>query len=115
MAVLPKTRRFQKANDPFLCLHCQKKVPPAGKTSRNHCPFCLHSRHVDHFPGDRANPCQGLLAPFAYEGSGGKISIWFECQSCGFQGKNRALLEDPYQADDFVKILALSGKSPSRG
>ena len=38
-----------------------KKVEPLGYTSRNHCPFCLWSLHVDENPGDRACECGGEM------------------------------------------------------
>jgi hypothetical protein len=48
-------------NTGFRCEHCQQMVQPVTNGSyRNHCPFCLHSKHVDIMPGDRRNPgCQG--------------------------------------------------------
>ena len=44
----------------FKCKHCHRFVcPPAsGGHHRNHCPFCLYSRHVDDCkPGDRMSDC----------------------------------------------------------
>ena len=40
----------------FRCHHCRADVPEdaPGTRNRNHCPFCLWSRHVDIEPGDRA-------------------------------------------------------------
>ncbi|WP_419962425.1 RNHCP domain-containing protein [Psychrobacillus sp. BM2] len=28
---------------------------------RNHCPFCLFSKHLDNYPGDRSSECQDLM------------------------------------------------------
>jgi hypothetical protein len=50
-----ENKRFVKNDDFFVCVHCGKEVKPLGYTSRDHCPFCLWSVHVDVNPGDRAN------------------------------------------------------------
>ena len=105
--------RFTKINETFVCDQCGHQVPTAKKTCRNHCPKCLYSKHVDHFPGDRANECHGLLKPFAWEQDPQKgVVIWFRCVRCGTETRNRALLDDPTASDDFDAIMRLSGKSP---
>ena len=45
-------KRFVKNDCAFTCVHCGAEVLPMGKSSRNHCPFCLWSLHVDILPGD---------------------------------------------------------------
>lgn len=108
---LPSKGRFFKINESFDCLHCGAAVPPAKKTCRNHCPFCLHSRHVDVYPGDRANSCGGLLKPVGYELHKKKgLMLIFRCQRCQQQNRTIALLEDPLAADDYQLILSLSGR-----
>ena len=108
------TSRFTKINESFLCDHCGHSVPEAKKTCRNHCPKCLHSKHVDVFPGDRSEECRGLLVPFAWEQDGQKgMMLWFRCQKCGAERRNKALTDDSVEADDFAAILRLSGASPS--
>lgn len=54
-------------NDTFVCKVCGKTVIMAGAGSehRNHCPYCLHSRHLDIEPGDRAADCGGVMEPIA--------------------------------------------------
>ena len=105
---------FVRKNEAFTCLSCQKEVPKAKKTCRNHCPYCLHSRHLDHMPGDRQHPCKGLMAAFAYEAHPKKgVVLWFLCHKCQDIRSNIAILEDDV-ADDYEKILKLSGKAPSR-
>ncbi len=50
----------------FKCLNCGKIVSDSrfmGTENRNHCPFCLWSKHVDIKPGDRAQLCHGLMKP----------------------------------------------------
>ena len=58
-----ESKRFSKNDNGFICVNCGKEVLPLGFTSRNHCPFCLCSLHVDINPGDRANDCGGILRP----------------------------------------------------
>ena len=103
--------RFTKVNTPFSCANCGMSVPESKSTCRNHCPKCLHSKHVDVFPGDRMNPCQGLLKPIGYENHKKKgLMIWFQCQKCGDKNRNIASVNDPIQSDDYDAILQLSGK-----
>ena len=102
-------RSFTKINEAFTCEHCGREVPSSHKTCRNHCPFCLHSKHVDRLPGDRANPCKGLLVPVGYHNHSKKgLMIDFRCQRCAEETRNIALLDDRRQADDFEQILALT-------
>ena len=58
-----ETKRFTKNDAGFICRNCGREVPPLGYSSRNHCPFCLCSLHVDVLPGDRAADCGGILDP----------------------------------------------------
>ncbi len=104
--------RFSKINETFTCENCGKAVPLAEKTCRNHCPYCLHSKHVDVFPGDRANPCKGSLMPIGYEFHSKKgLMIQFKCKSCGELTRNIALLEDSFQPDDYDLILKLTPRA----
>ncbi len=100
--------RFTKVNEGFSCAHCGADVPPAKKTCRNHCPFCLHSLHVDRFPGDRAANCGGLLRPTGYQINSQKgLILLFKCVLCGDERSNIALRDDPVP-DDYDRILALT-------
>jgi len=85
---------FVKRNDCFVCEHCEAKVSPAKKTSRNHCPTCLYSKHVDIVPGDRMEVCQGLMKPVDYEYKQGTVEIQFRCIKCGKSGVNKAASDD---------------------
>lgn len=85
---------FRKLNDPFVCENCGANVPPASKTSRDHCNVCLYSKHVDIFPGDRKEVCSGLMKPIDYEYKSGKYVIVFKCIKCGKVGKNKAAKDD---------------------
>jgi hypothetical protein len=77
---------FIARQEPFDCGHCGKKVQPLEHGSyRNHCPYCLYSRHVDAAgPGDRASTCGAMMEPISmdYKGSKGWIIV-HECRKCG--------------------------------
>ena len=106
---LGHSRKFTHINESFACENCGKKVPPLARGCRNHCPYCLYSKHVDINPGDRANDCHGKLKPVGYELSGKKgIMIEYECESCGGKSRNRAATEDSVQSDSMEVILSLS-------
>lgn len=111
-------RRFQAigTNQGFRCVVCGADVPALENGSyRNHCPHCLHSRHVDVNPGDRANPCQGTLVPIGVEHSGKKgWVVVHRCDRCGEVRRNRAALDDPTCPDDFDALLALAAHAPGR-
>lgn len=105
--------KFTHINTGFECEYCGEVVRPLKTGCRNHCPFCLSSKHVDHFPGDRANPCHGRLKAFAYELDGKKgLILSFQCGRCGFKGRNRAACDDPHQPDDYDLILTLKPGMP---
>lgn len=97
-------------NVAFTCAHCGASVQPLTNGSiRNHCPACLHSRHVDEDPGDRASGCGGLLVPESVAWSGRKgWVVLHRCASCGAERRNRAAADDPRQPDDFDVLIALS-------
>ena len=40
-------KRFNELDEGFICEHCGKEVLPLGYTSRDHCPYCLYSKHVN--------------------------------------------------------------------
>lgn len=95
-------------NTGFICEHCGAEVRPLTNGSfRNHCPFCLWSKHVDDLPGDRAGDCGGLMEPIGIEYSGAKgYQIVHRCTKCQRTGKNR-VAEDTDQPDDRDLIFAL--------
>ena len=64
--------KFTEIDEEFICDKYRKKVPKLGYSCRNHCPYCLHSKHVDINPGDRAEQCHGDLEPIGLEINGKK-------------------------------------------
>ena len=104
-----ETKRFTKNDASFVCAHCGKVVEPLGYSSRNHCPFCLWSLHVDVNPGDRACTCGGQMEPIGVEVSAKKgYVIVHRCVRCGEIRRNRAANEAKVQPDDIKKIIRLS-------
>ncbi|MFZ5824446.1 MAG: RNHCP domain-containing protein [Bacillota bacterium] len=78
-------------NDAFACAHCGAQVPPiSGGGYRNHCPFCLHSLHVDEAPGDRASDCRGIMEPVGLHHHPRKgYQLVHRCTACGAVRRNR--------------------------
>lgn len=90
--------KFIARNEDFKCENCGKEVTKIifGGSYRNHCPFCLYSKHVDAgIPGDRANECQGLMAPIGVQTrKSGEYVLVHKCQKCGFERLNRIAGDD---------------------
>lgn len=93
-------RRFQRTREDFECLHCGRAVSGDGYT--NHCPECLHSRHVDVNPGDRAADCGGLMAPLAVARKSGELRVLHRCERCGLERWNRVADED--DGDEIARL-----------
>ena len=88
-------KNFSKNDQGFECIVCGKKVEPLGYTSRDHCPFCLHSLHVDINPGDRQNSCHGILKPIGCSVNSKKgYVIHYICQKCGQSHNNKSAEDD---------------------
>ena len=88
-------KTFTEIDEEFICENCGKKVPKLGYSCRNHCPYCLHSKHIDKNPGDRQEECHGDLEPIGLEINGKKgYVIIFKCKKCGKIRKNKAAIDD---------------------
>lgn len=98
---------FQKNDENFICDYCNKKVSSLKYTSRDHCPYCLCSKHVDINPGDRLNKCNGKLDPIGIEKYKDTYKIIYKCKKCNIIHKN-IMAND----DDMNKIIEVS-KNPS--
>ncbi len=81
-------KQFTMKDESFICDNCKKKVEKLHYTARDHCPFCLYSKHVDILPGDRKNGCQGLLKPVSIEKFKGSYKIIYRCLKCNQIHKN---------------------------
>ena len=104
-----ENKRFTKNDNGFICKNCGREVLPLGYTSRNHCPFCLCSLHVDINPGDRANDCGGILRPIKAEPDPKKgYVIIHKCDRCGAVVRNKAAHEAKIQPDDTSLIIKLT-------
>ena len=75
-------------DEEFICENCGNKVDKLNYTARDHCPYCLYSKHVDINPGDRLNKCKGLLKPVDIEKFKNTYKIIYECEKCGKLHKN---------------------------
>lgn len=107
-----ETKRFKKNDDGFICANCGLEVQPLGYSSRNHCPRCLCSLHVDIMPGDRQNSCGGILRPVRVlpDPKKGYVII-HRCDRCGEERRNRAANEAPVQPDDVDLLIRLTAGS----
>lgn len=108
---------IQHINADFTCKHCGRLVSAnsiaSGVVHRNHCPTCLHSRHVDLFQaGDRLCACKSLMAPVGLtlkhtldkyaSQRGGELMLVHRCTHCGAIVINRIAADD-----NPTKILGL--------
>jgi DNA-directed RNA polymerase subunit RPC12/RpoP len=95
-------KKFFKKDEGFICLNCGKKVSKLNYTARDHCNFCLYSRHVDIMPGDRRNTCLGLLKPIGIEKYKDSYKIIYVCAKCKEMHKNIVADDDNY--DKIIEI-----------
>lgn len=101
-------KNFIKNDHAFTCAHCGAFVDRLKYTSRNHCPHCLYSLHVDDTPGDRGNDCRGLMKPSGMEMDSKRgIILVFTCMKCGAVKRNVSAKDD-----DYDRILKLSAHEP---
>ena len=102
---------FTVIDEEFVCENCGAKVKKLGYSCRNHCPECLHSKHVDINPGDRLETCHGTLEPIGLETNSKKgYVIVFKCKKCGAISRNRSAHMAKVQPDDIKKLIALTAK-----
>ncbi len=109
--------KTQVQPDRFRCLHCGAEVYtlPAisGVQNRNHCPYCLSSRHLDHFKaGDRLSACRAIMHPIGLAvkpsrnkyrvDAPGELMLIHRCSECGKLSINRLAADD--QAERLMEI-----------
>ena len=95
-------KRFNEIDEGFICENCGQTVSPLGYTSRDHCPYCLYSKHVDINPGDRQNECKGLLKPIEIEKYKDTYKIVYRCEKCKQLHKNIIARDD--DMNEIIKI-----------
>jgi DNA-directed RNA polymerase subunit RPC12/RpoP len=93
----------------FRCILCKRYVSTgreaSGVNNRNHCPWCLHSRHVDlKTPGDRLADCHSKMAPIGLtfkrtpkkygRSFQGELMLIHRCAGCGRISINRIASDD---------------------
>ena len=97
----------------FTCRNCQMYVHSSavlsGVNNRNHCPYCLWSKHVDLFKsGDRLAACKAPMQPIGltlkqsakkYNVQAGELMLIHQCTTCGGLSINRIA------ADDLVDVI----------
>jgi len=108
------THELQRRNSfgDFVCINCRNFVSAeallSGVHHRNHCPYCLSSRHLDLFKaGDRLSACKASMRPvaltlkktakrYAAENKG-EIMLVHQCEGCGKLSINRIAADDSTQ------------------
>ena len=102
-------KRFKMIDEEFICEVCGKKVPKLEYSARDHCPFCLSSKHLDINPGDRLSACKGTLIPIDIEKSKkDSLKIIYKCSKCKEIKKNKTASDDNY--DKILEIMSKENK-----
>ena len=98
----------------YICAHCHGHVSAvklfSGVNNRNHCPYCLWSRHMDLFEaGDRLSACKAPMRPLGltykpnrnkYSAQAiGELMLVHQCVDCEAISINRIA------ADDFPEVI----------
>lgn len=89
-------KKFKRKFEDFVCDMCGTSVSGSGYT--NHCPNCLWSKHVDINPGDRENPCRGLMKPVGLDQKSGEFVVIHKCVKCGEVKRVRVSKHDDQKA-----------------
>ena len=114
-------------NTDFKCRHCSAYVSAssalAGVANRNHCPYCLWSRHLDLFEaGDRLAACKAPMRPVGLTLKNsrnkyarirsGELMLVHLCTDCERISINRIAADDVRQA--ILEVFKASLVSPDR-
>ncbi len=109
------------AETSFKCGHCHVFVSAeailSGVNNRNHCPYCLWSKHLDLYQaGDRLAACKSLMRPVGLAlkrtrkkygpQAGGELMLAHLCVDCGRVSLNRIAADD--DVDKAWRIFASS-------
>jgi hypothetical protein len=87
-------KNFTKRDESFVCENCGMEVEKLVYSSRDHCPYCLCSKHVDKLPGDRAESCKGILKPVQTIPKKDGFDIIYKCDKCNEIRKNKSAADD---------------------
>ena len=89
--------KFIVINEGFICENCWKKVEKwLDWEIRNHCNFCLYSKHLDkNFPWDRESDCFWIMKPVWIDYKKNKgFMIKHRCQKCFKEILNKLASDD---------------------
>lgn len=90
---------FKMINEQFSCENCGKYIEKHPEWSaRNHCPYCLYSKHLDlDFPWDRLSDCKWLMKPIWIDNKKNKWwMIRHKCQKCEKEILNKLAPDDNF-------------------
>lgn len=90
-------RGLRLESETFRCVRCKRQIESLsfGTQHRNHCPYCLWSRHLDNHPGDRKSGCQSAMEPIAIAlREGGEWVLIHRCVGCSVLHENRIAGDD---------------------
>lgn len=96
---------FKRTIEDFACDNCGAGNRGDGYT--NHCTRCLHSKHVDIEPGDRAATCHGLMVPVEVHVQRDRWTLVHRCVACGYEQRCRTAT-----GDDIAAVLAVARAGP---
>lgn len=103
MKEIPK--KFHMRDENFDCEVCGKTISKLNYTARDHCPYCLCSKHLDIQPGDRMADCHGILKPIGIEKfKTDYFKIIYKCDKCGMVKKNITAIDD--NMDKIIEIMS---------
>ena len=109
----------------FRCANCHALVSSmqmlSGVNNRNHCPYCLWSRHLDLYSaGDRLSACKAPMNPIGLTmkkgrnkyrlDAGGELMLIHQCSECGTLSINRIAADD--HPDSVMEIFHESRSLP---
>ncbi|MDO4963160.1 MAG: RNHCP domain-containing protein [bacterium] len=99
-------KKFNMIDEEFVCENCKSKVFKLEYSARDHCPFCLYSKHLDINPGDRLNTCKGMMVPIGIEKFKDKYKIIYKCEKCGEVHKNICAKDD--NIDEIIRLSIIT-------
>jgi DNA-directed RNA polymerase subunit RPC12/RpoP len=120
-ARLHERRKTVVLEEVFMCLRCEADVYTnpmiSGVQNRNHCPYCLCSRHLDYLiAGDRRSACKAVMQPIGLTVKPGRnkyvaktfgeLMLIHRCSECGKISINRLAADD--QVEKLLELFYAS-------